>query len=101
MSYLIVMKVRGDVATFKRAMDERADELKASAERARAAGAIHHRFGIADGAVVVVDEWDNPAEFEKFFTDPDMQAFVASIGGDTSTPPEMWVSEAISSPDEF
>jgi quinol monooxygenase YgiN len=101
MSYLILVKVRGDVAAFTRAMDERADEFKQIGERGRAAGAIHHRFGIADGAVVVVDEWDSPAAFEKFFTDPDMQAFVASIGGDTSAPPEMWVSEAVRSPDEF
>jgi quinol monooxygenase YgiN len=82
-------------------MKERTDELEQVHERAVAAGAIHHRFGVADGAVIVVDEWDSADAFEKFFTDPDMQAFVASIGGDTSSPPEMWVSEALSTPDEF
>jgi hypothetical protein len=30
-----------------------------------------------------------------------LQEFVAAVGGDTSTPPEITVSEAIESPDQF
>jgi hypothetical protein len=101
MSVLVVAKVSGDVATFRKAIVERADEFAATGERARGAGAIHHRFGIGDGYVLAVDEWETPQDFEKFFGDPDMQAFIASIGGDTSAPPELTITEAISSADEF
>jgi quinol monooxygenase YgiN len=51
--------------------------------------------------VLVVDEWETPQDFEKFFGDPDLQAFIGSIGGDTSAPPEMTITEAVSSADEF
>jgi hypothetical protein len=101
MSVLVVMKVSGDVATFRKALEERADEFAAFGERARGVGAIHHRFGIGDGYVVVVDEWESPADFEKFFGDPDLQAFIATIGGDTSAPPDVTIGEAVSSADEF
>ncbi|HZZ96786.1 MAG TPA: hypothetical protein VFE19_07220 [Jatrophihabitantaceae bacterium] len=101
MSVLVVMKVSGDVATFRKAIVERRDEFAAVGERARGAGAIHHRFGVGDGYVLVVDEWETPQDFEKFFGDPDLQAFIGSIGGDTSAPPEMTITEAVSSADEF
>jgi quinol monooxygenase YgiN len=101
MSVLVVMKVSGDTATFRKAMAERVDELEASAGRAKEAGAIHHRFGIGDGFVQVIDEWENGEQFQTFFGDPKMQEFVASLGADTSNPPEITITEAIASPDEF
>ncbi len=101
MSYLVTMKLPGDVAVFAKALAERADEFRAIGEKARAAGALHHRFGFGDGYVHVIDEWESIGEFEAFFSEPTMQAFIGSTGGDTSAPPEMVVSEAVSSPDEF
>jgi quinol monooxygenase YgiN len=101
MSVLITLKVGGDVAKFRAALDERADEFEAHSERSRNAGAVHHRFGIGDGFVVVVDEWESAEQFEKFFSDPVLQEFIASIGGDTSKPPEMSVSEAVDAPGTF
>ena len=85
----------------EKALTERADEFAAIGERARGVGAIHHRFGVGDGYVLVVDEWESVADFQKFFGDPDLQAFIASIGADTSAPPEMNIAEAVSSADEF
>jgi quinol monooxygenase YgiN len=101
MSVLVVAKVKGDVAKFRAALTERADEYEAIAKRAQAAGAIHHRFGVGDGFVVVVDEWHAVEQFEKFFGDPDLQAFIAENGGDTSTPPDITITEAVESPDQF
>ena len=72
-----------------------------SANAPASVGAIHHRFGVGDGYVLVMDEWESPQDFEKFFGDPDLQAFIASIGGDTSAPPDLTITEAISSADEF
>jgi quinol monooxygenase YgiN len=101
MNVLITVKVKGDVAKFRSALAERADEFVAVAEKGKAAGAIHHRFGIGDGYVLVVDEWGSGEQFEKFFGDPALQEFIGSIGGDTSAPPDITVTEAVASPDEF
>jgi quinol monooxygenase YgiN len=63
-------------------------------------GAVHHRFGIGDGFVVVVDEWESVEQFQAFMANPDLQAFIGSAGG-APVPPEVIVAEAITSPDEF
>jgi hypothetical protein len=96
----VVVKVSGDTDSFQKALADRADEFVAVGERAKQAGAIHHRFGIGDGYVLAVDEWETAEGFEQFFADPEMQAFVGSIGADP-VPPEITVAEAIVSPDEF
>jgi quinol monooxygenase YgiN len=101
MSVLITVKLRGDVEKFRASLTERADDSDAIAERGRAAGAIHHRFGVGDGYVLVSDEWESPEQFEKFFGDPELQSFIGSVGGDTSTPPEITVAEAVESSDAF
>lgn len=96
MSVLVSMKVAGDTDQFRRFIQDE-DRLRSIAERAKAAGAIHHRFGIGDGYVIVVDEWD---------TAEHMQQFLASIGdvfadAGAQAEPEMWFSEAVSTADEF
>ena len=101
MSTLVVGKFRGDTAAFRKALDERGGEFAAIAERAKQAGCIHHRFGVGDGFVVIVDEWDTAEQFERFFADPELQAFIASAGAATDAPPELTVTEAITSPDQF
>ena len=100
MSVIIVGKFQGDTATFRQALADRAEEFEEIADRAQEAGAIHHRFGVGDGFVVIVDEWESVDHFQKFMADPDLQAFIASAGAGAG-PPEMIVSEAVSSPDEF
>lgn len=101
MSVLITMKVAGDVATFRRALEERSEEFAKIGEGAKADGAIHHRFGIGDGYILVVDEWESTEQFQKFFSNPDLQAFMGEIGGGTGAPPEITVAEAIESADRF
>ncbi|HVY08889.1 MAG TPA: hypothetical protein VHB18_01925 [Mycobacteriales bacterium] len=101
MSFLISVKVPGDVAAFKQALADRSEEFTAIAEKGRAAGAIHHQFGAGDGYIHVIDEWDNPAHFEAFFGSEELQAFVGSVGGDPSAAPDIVVSEALDSADKF
>lgn len=101
MSVLITIKVTGDTVAFRRAVTERATEFAKIGESARAVGAIHHRFGIGDGYVLIVDEWESTQQFENFFSNPDLQAFIGEIGGDTSVAPEIAASEAIESSDQF
>ena len=100
MSVLVIGKFKGDTAKFRQALAERADEFAKIADGARTVGALHHRFGVGDGYVLVVDEWESVEHFQKFFADPDLQAFIGSIGADPE-PPEMIVTEAVASPDQF
>ena len=101
MSVLIAGKMSGDVAAFRKALEERGDEFAGWAEKAKVAGAIHHRFGIGEDHVLVVDEWEKAEQFQEFFGNPELQAFIASAGGDPNTPPDITITEAISSPDQF
>jgi quinol monooxygenase YgiN len=101
MSVLVVVKFTGDTDTFQKALADRGDEFAKVADRGRAAGAIHHRFGLGDGHVIVVDEWQSAEQFEKFFGEPDLQAFIASAGADLSAPPDISITEAIATPDQF
>lgn len=100
MSVLVVVKVSGNTDTFQKALADRADEFVAVKDRAMAMGAKHHRFGVGDGVVVAVDEWETAEAFQEFFGDPQMHEFIGSIGADP-VPPEITITEAVSSPDEF
>ena len=100
MSVLVVGRFQGDTAVFRQALQDRADEFARVGERAKAAGAIHHRFGIGDGFVVVVDEWETADQFQAFFSDPQLQDFIASTGA-TPGPPDLTIAEAVSSSDQF
>jgi quinol monooxygenase YgiN len=100
MSVLVIGKFQGDTAKFRQALTDRADEFAKISEESRSAGAIHHRFGIGDGFVVLVDEWGSVEQFQQFFSNPDLQAFIGSVGA-APAPPEITVSEAVTSSDQF
>ena len=97
---LVTGKFQGDTAKFRQALVDRAGEFEKIADMARAEGAIHHRFGVGDGFVMIVDEWASAEHFQRFFANPDLQAFIGSVGADPA-PPEITVTAAISSPDQF
>src|SRR5215469_16123921 len=100
MSVLVIAKFPGDVAKFRQALADRADEFAKIGEQGRVSGGIHHRFGVGDGYVVVVDEWESAEHFQKFFANPDLQAFIAEVGA-APQPPEITIAGAISSPDQY
>jgi hypothetical protein len=100
MSVLVTVKFQGDTGKFRQSLADRANEFEKIASMARPAGAIHHRFGVGDGFVMVVDEWASVDDFQQFFANPDLQAFIGSVGADTS-PPQITVAEAVASPDQF
>jgi quinol monooxygenase YgiN len=101
MTVLITLKVKGDVDRFRASLTERAADFEATGKRSQPAGAIHHRFALGEGFVLVVDEWETLEQFEAFFGDPELQKFIGEIGADMSSPPEMTVAEAVTSADEF
>ena len=73
MSVVITLKFQGDVATFRQAIVEHADDFTKMAEEARGSGGgIHHRFAVGDGFVLVLDERESVEHFQKFFANPDL-----------------------------
>jgi quinol monooxygenase YgiN len=100
MTVLVIAKLQGDTVKFRQALADRGDEFAKIVEVSRSAGAIHHRFGIGDGFVLVQDEWDSAEHFQQFFADPSLQAFIASVGG-APAPPEVIVADAVNSADQF
>jgi hypothetical protein len=100
MSVLVTVKLKGDTEKFRQSLVDRADEYVRIADMARPAGALHHRFGIGDGYVMISDEWASVEDFQKFFSNPDLNAFIGSVGGDPAAP-EIIVAEAVNSPDQF
>ena len=100
MSVLVTIKVQGDTDAFQKALADRGNEFKQIGDRAQGVGAIHHRFGVGDGFVLVVDEWETAEQFQQFFGDPELQAFIGTVGG-SPAPPEITMTDAVSSADEF
>jgi hypothetical protein len=100
MSVLVIGKFQGDTAKFGQALTDRAGEFAKIADMAKAAGGVHHRFGIGDGFVMLVDEWESVEHFQQFFSNPDLQAFIGSVGA-APAPPEIIISEAVSSADQY
>ncbi|HEV7183002.1 MAG TPA: hypothetical protein VGN33_00790, partial [Leifsonia sp.] len=95
------VKISGDMSVFKDSLTERAEEYRKIGERSRAQGALHHQFAIGDGFVLVTDEWESEAAFQKFFSDPELMTFIASAGADASVRPEITIGESVDSPDKF
>jgi quinol monooxygenase YgiN len=100
MSVLVLGKFRGDTTTFRKALVDRAGEFAKIAEQAKAAGGIHHRFGIGEGTMVIVDEWESVEHFQKFFANPELQAFIGSVGAEPG-PPDLTIAESVASPDQY
>jgi hypothetical protein len=100
MSVLVIGKFQGDTAKFRQSLTDRAGEFAKVGDQARAAGGIHHRFGVGDGFVVIIDEWESVEQFQQFFANPELQAFIGSVGA-APAPPEITVVEAVASADQY
>ena len=101
MSVLVTVRVRGDVDQFRRVLKDEPERFREIAPEAKAAGAIHHRFGIGDGFVLAVDEWESAEAFQAFFQSSEKVAAIIRDAGGSPEPPEIVITEAINSPDEF
>ena len=99
MSVLITMKISGDTDTFRRTLEDHADDLRRFAELSRTSGAVHHRFGVGNGFVLVVDEWGSVDQFQAFMAQPELLGFMTQAGA--TSQPDVTVTEAIDSPDQF
>jgi hypothetical protein len=100
MSVLVTVTIPCDTDAFVAIAAERADDMIAISSEGREGGAIHHRFGIGDGAVVVFDEWDSAESFQAFFADNAAIGELMQAAGATG-PPEVAIYEAIETADAF
>ncbi len=102
MSVLVTIRFPGDTDQFRSFVsdDSNADRLTSIAEDSKSRGAIHHRFGIGDGFVLVVDEWESPEQFQQFFAgNEEIEAVVRDSGGQGE--PDITIAEAVDTPDQF
>jgi hypothetical protein len=99
-SVLVTVTIPGDTDKFRAFVAEHPDRLVAIAQTGREAGAIHHRFAVGDGNVMVVDEWDTPEAFQGFFEGNEAIADVMQNAG-AAGPPEISVYDAIETADQF
>jgi hypothetical protein len=78
----MVMRVQANKDDFLRTAEENADSMQAISQRGKDAGAVHHAFFAGDGEVLVVDEWDSPESFQRFFEEeqPNIGPLMESAG---------------------
>jgi hypothetical protein len=100
MSVLVTGMIKGDTAAFRRFVAEQPDVLRKISADARAKGCVHHRFGIGDGFVVVIDEWESAEAFQDFFqNNADIPNVMRDAGAQGE--PEFTFAEAIETADQF
>jgi hypothetical protein len=101
MSVLVHVVMEGDTDVFRASLEDRASDYQKIAAEAREAGAIHHRFGIGDGFILIEDEWLSAKAFRDFFSRTELQDFIGEVGGNMTSEPAVIVAEPVSSPDQF
>jgi heme-degrading monooxygenase HmoA len=83
MSVFMMMRAKADPERLREAINSDEPRVQAIDARAKELGAIHHRFlGSADGTeVIVFDEWESPAAFQKFFeASPEIPQMMQEVG---------------------
>jgi heme-degrading monooxygenase HmoA len=98
-SVLVTARIPGDVAKFRQLLADDPGRFEAITARGRESGAIHHRFGIGDGFVVVYDEWESAEQFQQFFQSPEIAEVM--VDGGAQGEPEVTITEAIAAPGDF
>ena len=67
MSVIMTFRVSGDPDKLEQLAADQAELMRGIAERAKGHGLIAHRFYGSDDQIMVIDEWPDPASFQKFF----------------------------------
>jgi heme-degrading monooxygenase HmoA len=102
MAVLVTLRITGDPDRIEQALTSDTERLMAISERAKAKGALHHRFyANADGTeVLVVDEWETAEAFQQFFGEsPDIGAMMGEAG--VTSEPEAKFFRRLDTPDQF
>jgi hypothetical protein len=76
------------VDKWSEAAQQQVERFKRIAEDGRSQGAIHHLFAATDdGTIVVVDEWDNDENWQRFFANQEeIKSFMSEYFPDAGQP---------------
>jgi heme-degrading monooxygenase HmoA len=100
MSVIVVGKFNADPKRLAAVFHDQEKDVIAVSEDAKSRGALHHRFAVDDGQVLVVDEWESAEAFHRFFnsqeTIPELMRAVGVQGE-----PEFSIYPVIDTPDQF
>ena len=102
MSVFMLLQVSGDASRLQDVMAGSSEQWQAINARAKANGAIHHRFfASADGGTIAVfDEWESEDGFHKFFnSSPEIPQLMAAAG--VTTQPQVAFWHPLDTPDAF
>jgi hypothetical protein len=100
MSVIVIGRLTVDPANVAKLWVDRKADFEGIAERARAAGAMHHRWGFGENEVILLDEWRDAASFQKFFESETVIPQLMQAGG-VQGAPEFTIVEAKDAPDQF
>lgn len=91
MSVYMSMRIDVDPQKFQEVASGNRDLLQSISDRAKGEGCIHHRWATQDGQVLVIDEWESPEAFQRFFEGEEKIAQLMQEAGVSSRPqPEFW-----------
>ncbi len=100
MSVVVTGKFLGDTDMFRRFIQEQPELLRKISEDAKSQGAIHHRFAVGDGFVLIVDEWESVEAFQQFFqNNADIPSAMQQAGAQGE--PDFTFGEAVETADQF
>ncbi|MFI5035749.1 MAG: hypothetical protein ACHQFZ_06050 [Acidimicrobiales bacterium] len=99
MGVMVVMTVPGDTAQFEAFISANGARITEVSESAKASGCTGHRFAVGDGQIVVVDYWDSAEQFQKFISQPDLQALMGEMGAQGE--PVVTIADPKGFPGEF
>jgi len=99
-SVIVIGRLTVDPANIAKLWVDRKADFEAIGERARAAGALSHRWGFGDDYAVIIDEWTDAASFQNFFESDAAIADLMQAGG-VQGPPALTILEAKEGPDHF
>jgi len=100
MSVLVIGRMTVDPANVAKLWVDRKADFERVAANAKAAGALHHRWGFGDSVVLIVDEWPDAESFQKFFQSETIIPELMQAGG-VQGAPEFEIVEAREAPDSF
>ena len=100
LSVFITLTAAADPAKVEKVLQANADRTQRINEQAQGLGCIHHRFVGGDGVVMVMDEWDSPESFHKFFeNNTDVPVLMQEMG--VTAAPDVKVWNKLDTRDEF
>ena len=102
MSVTVMLRAKADPKRLQEVINSAESRTETVNTRAKELGAIHHRFlASADGTeILVVDEWESPEAFQKFFeSSPEIPQMMAESG--VTTEPEVTFWHEVDTIDRF